>query len=230
MTKGPAKMADNRRKAKRVANQLSVLYGQDEPIFPGFTRNISLSGLELVGKTIYYPHTTISILIEGAEPIELKGVVRWISDIRYADSKNIKQFMGVDLIATTERYAELVENSVGVFTDKRIEPRFGKVYKVVFDTPEHLMEEYTQDISKGGIFVLTENPPAIGTYVSMQIIIAETGESISAEGEVVHVVSLDQAEMNGANPGIGVQFTSFPGGGKEVLEKFIQVLKGRMRE
>ncbi len=223
-------MADNGRKSKRVANQLNVLYGQDKPIFPGFTRNISLSGLELVGKTIYYPNTTINILIQNAEPIELKGVVRWISDIRYADSQNIKQFMGVDLIAATPQYAELVKNSAGQFADKRTEPRFGKVYKVVFDTPEHLMEEYTQDISKGGIFVLTENPPAIGTYVSMQIVIAETGESISAEGEVVHVVSLEQAEMNGANPGIGVQFTSFPGGGKEILEKFIQALKDRMRE
>jgi len=223
-------MADNRRKAKRVANQLNVLYGQDRPIYPGFTRNISLSGLELVGKTIYYPHTTISISIQDAEPFTLKGVVRWLSDIRYADSENFKQFMGVDLIATSPRYVELVENSAGRFTDKRTEPRFGKVYKVVFDTPEHLMEEYTQDISKGGIFVLTENPPTIGAYVSMQIIIAETGECVSAEGEVVHIVTLAQAEMNGANPGIGVQFTGFPGGGKEVLEKFIQTLKDRMRE
>ena len=221
---------DDRRKMTRLPKKLTVLFGQDEPKYPGFTRNISDHGLEIAGTTTFYPNTVINIIIQTPEPISLKGVVRWISDIQIVPNSNIKQFMGVSLIEAPANYAALVKQRAKHFSDKRTEPRFGKNFKAIFNTPEQLMEEFTQDISKGGIFVLTEIPPDIGTFVSMQIVITETGQIIDAEGEVVHVVTSAEAEERGTNPGIGVQFTNFIGTGKETLESYIKSFKVRMAE
>lgn len=218
----------NRRKQKRLSQRFLVRFGKDEPRYVGFAKNLSLGGLEISSNTIFYPHASLNLSIESEEKrIQAKGVVRWVSDNSQFVNANMKQFMGLDLIERPAEYVEFLLERVDRFAEKRVEPRFDKVFRVIFETPEDLLEEYAQDISIGGLFVITENPPPVNTFCSLQLVVPDTLDVINAEGEVVHVVTPAMAKETGLNQGVGIHFTQFLGDSGNVLEKYIKEMKSR---
>ena len=78
---------------------------------------------------------------------------------------------------------------------------------VIFDTQESLKKQFDENISKGGIFVVTDEPHELRTRVEIGIELRFCGEQITLEGEVVHCVPRELASA-GATPGIALQLTS----------------------
>lgn len=64
---------------------------------------------------------------------------------------------------------------------------------------------YGADVSQGGMFIITEDPPPILSTVEVKLGLPE-GHEILLAGRVVHVISVEQAKLEGRDPGVGLEF------------------------
>jgi uncharacterized protein (TIGR02266 family) len=89
---------------------------------------------------------------------------------------------------------------------RRAFPRFKANFAVRFATVQDFVLEYAANISAGGVFVHTEQPPPLKTVVQVEMELPGGGPPVPARGLVVHRVSKEDAEQKGTLPGVGVQF------------------------
>ena len=221
---------EQRRKHKRINKRFPVYFGSDEPKFVGFAKDISLSGLQIASKTIFHPPSMLNILIRGdGEEISVTGIVQWATDTkRMASMGNLNQSMGIELVEPSEQYVDFLLKSIEKFSERRDEPRFGKEFKVVFGDAEKLVESYTQDISIGGMFVLSDDPPKLNSTIELSLVLPNTMNVIRVQCRVVHVVDDELAKSMGMNKGFAVQFVDFKEDDKRILDEYVAEMKRRM--
>ncbi|MBK6685305.1 MAG: PilZ domain-containing protein [Deltaproteobacteria bacterium] len=65
---------------------------------------------------------------------------------------------------------------------------------------------WTDNISKGGLFVVTDDPPSLRSRVTVRLTV-EGGE-LALDAEVVHVVAPEDAKAWGTAAGVGLQFVA----------------------
>ena len=75
-----------------------------------------------------------------------------------------------------------------------------------FATVQDFVLEYAANISAGGVFVHTENPPPLKTIVQVEMELPGSSTAVPARGIVVHRVTKEDARKRGTLPGVGVQF------------------------
>jgi uncharacterized protein (TIGR02266 family) len=89
---------------------------------------------------------------------------------------------------------------------QRAFPRYNARFAVRFATVQDFVLEYAANISAGGVFVHTQDPPPLKTVVRVEMELPGGGSSVPARGLVVHRISKEEAAQRGTLPGIGVQF------------------------
>jgi uncharacterized protein (TIGR02266 family) len=89
---------------------------------------------------------------------------------------------------------------------RRAFPRYNANFAVRFATVQDFVLEYAANISAGGVFVHTENPPPLKTIVQIEMELPGSGRAVPARGIVVHRVTPEDAKRRGTLPGVGVQF------------------------
>ncbi len=115
-----------------------------------------------------------------------------------------------ELIARRERAA--TAKPIGAMAVKPAEdprrafPRYNAKFAVRFATVQDFVLEYAANISAGGVFVHTENPPPLKTVVRVEMELPGGGPPVPARGLVVHRVTKEEAERRGTLAGVGVQF------------------------
>jgi uncharacterized protein (TIGR02266 family) len=119
----------------------------------------------------------------------------------------------VELLARRERAA--AAKPIGavavepISTDddaRRAFPRIPARFAVRFATVQDFVLEYAANISAGGVFVHSPDPPPLKTIVRVEMELPGGGAPVPARGVVVHRVSREEAEARGTLPGMGVQF------------------------
>ncbi|MEQ8272162.1 MAG: PilZ domain-containing protein [Deltaproteobacteria bacterium] len=110
----------------------------------------------------------------------------------------------------------------------RQHPRFidERKVEVGFGSREALKEAWTVDISKGGMFIRTETPPAFGTQLTIHL--STPDGMLELDAEVVHVVSTESAAAFNQPPGIGVQFVSLDDDSKTRIEEYVDGVAARL--
>jgi len=93
--------------------------------------------------------------------------------------------------------------------------------KVRFKDTDSFINEYTHNISKGGLFIKTQKACGLRDKVEIVLILPESGEEISALGEVIHIITPEQATEQ-SPAGMGIQIQELEPGGQDKIEKFIQ--------
>jgi len=115
-----------------------------------------------------------------------------------------------ELIARRKRAAESVPIGALALHPKedprRAFPRYRVNFAVRFATVQDFVLEYAANISAGGVFVRTEQPPPLKTVVQVEMELPGSDSPVPARGMVVHRVSKEEAEEKGVLPGVGVQF------------------------
>ena len=108
----------------------------------------------------------------------------------------------------------------------RKHPRYSTTIKVTFKSQEQFVQEYTKDISKGGIFVATEKLLPLNSKVDLLLSLPDFPRGIGIVGEVVHVVGPEQGKQPGGSrvAGMGIQFLEFKGDGQKALEGYFKSL------
>lgn len=66
-------------------------------------------------------------------------------------------------------------------------------------------QSYAADVSQGGMFILTDEPPPLLSFVDVKMGLPE-GHEIVLRGRVVHVIPPAQAAAEGRQAGVGVEF------------------------
>lgn len=78
-------------------------------------------------------------------------------------------------------------------------------FKVSYVSIDDLVESYTEDISRGGMFVRTDDPLPMGDVVVVDVSLPDGGPSYHAFARVAHVIG-DEALSEGKVPGMGLEF------------------------
>lgn len=118
---------------------------------------------------------------------------------------------------------------------RRTETRAKFRLKVRFKNADSFINEYTHNISKGGLFIRTSKPCGLREKVGIVLILPESEQEVGATGEVIHIVAPEQADEQTPS-GMGVQILEWQVGAQDQIERFIKDklkidadIKGRRR-
>ncbi|MEW5847594.1 MAG: PilZ domain-containing protein [Myxococcota bacterium] len=107
---------------------------------------------------------------------------------------------------------------------ERKEPRFNSSSSVLvqLDGRAELEELWTANISRGGLFVVTRDPPPRGTRV--KVLLETPVGSLELLAEVAHTVSADAAAQAWQAPGAGLRFLEVTAEQRLTIERYLEDL------
>lgn len=109
--------------------------------------------------------------------------------------------------------------------DKRIHARHGREIEVNFevsiDGPHNFFSGFTEDISKGGVFLATSQIYPVG--MKMQLSFRIEGEDVDLEAVVRWTRKPENVNSDDISPGMGLQFIEPP-------EKFVKIFEGFIKK
>jgi uncharacterized protein (TIGR02266 family) len=82
-------------------------------------------------------------------------------------------------------------------------------------------ELYAADVSRGGMFILTERPMPLLSEVDVSLRLPE-GHEMQLKATVVHVVSAEQAVLENKRAGVGVQFVGLDAVRKQQIKQLTE--------
>ena len=85
---------------------------------------------------------------------------------------------------------------------------------------DQFIERYAVDVSRGGIFIRTREPLAVGTQLRFDFQLQDAAPLLAGEGTVVWIRENDPARA-GVTPGMGVRFDKLTAASQPVLEKIL---------
>lgn len=106
--------------------------------------------------------------------------------------------------------------------EHRGSPRFAAELEVHYRNAADFVREYSDNISRGGIFVRSEQPLQTGDLVQLHIVLPGQKEPLLIEGSVSHM----RAKSNGLPAGMGIEFIAFNPEHRDKLEHYIKSLGG----
>ena len=86
--------------------------------------------------------------------------------------------------------------------------------------------DYTKNISKGGTFIKTSRPLAVGTRFLFALAVPALSEPVTLDGEVTWVLKGEDAEP-GKDPGMGIRFVF---ASEQQRTEFEALVEGLMEE
>src|SRR5690242_21147079 len=85
---------------------------------------------------------------------------------------------------------------------------------------DQFIERYSVDVSRGGIFIRTKEPLAVGTQLKFEFQLQDTSPLIAGEGTVVWTREHDPGRT-GVAPGMGVRFDKLTGQSQQTLDQIL---------
>ncbi len=99
---------------------------------------------------------------------------------------------------------------------------------VAYRTVDGFITDWAVNISRGGIFINTRNPLAVGTTVRLIISLPDTAFPFDLSGRVMRVNEFD----NPSNqvPGMGIEFIDVDDEKRARIERFVERLRKELPE
>ena len=99
---------------------------------------------------------------------------------------------------------------------------------VAYRTVDGFITDWAVNISRGGIFINTRNPLAVGTTVRLIISLPDTSFPFDLAGRVMRVNEFD----NPSNqvPGMGIEFVDVDDEKRARIERFVERLRKELPE
>src|SRR5499427_1313358 len=99
---------------------------------------------------------------------------------------------------------------------------------VAYKTVDGFITDWAVNISRGGIFINTRKPLAVGTTVRLIISLPDTAFPFDLSGRVARVNEFD----NPSNqvPGMGIEFVDVDDDKRERIERFVDRLRKELPE
>src|SRR5262245_11046209 len=94
---------------------------------------------------------------------------------------------------------------------------------------DQFIERYAADVSRGGIFIRTREPLAVGTQLRFDFQLQDAGPLLAGEGTVVWIRENDPNRA-GVTPGMGVRFDKLTAASQPTLERILAEKARREQE
>ncbi len=121
--------------------------------------------------------------------VHVRGVVRWK---RLSGKKNLPAGVGIEFLASERRTRDLLVDfgkGRSVRLVKRRSQRYPAMIEIEYATNSIFVCDVTDDLSRDGTFVLTDQQMDIGTVLSLRLKLPGLGDVIDVSGEVRWVQS-----------------------------------------
>jgi len=107
--------------------------------------------------------------------------------------------------------------------DQKREPRtaIGLRVKLSHGSVDEFVERFATNISRGGVFIRTREPRAVGTQVDLELKLSGGETVVRARGVVRWVAREDPAAHPPAAPGMGIQFLALDEPSRQVIERMV---------
>jgi uncharacterized protein (TIGR02266 family) len=89
------------------------------------------------------------------------------------------------------------------------------------ETWAEFAELYASDVSRGGMFIATDEPPPILSEIEVDMRLPE-GHSVQLKATIVHVLGVEQATSEGKQAGVGVQFLNLNPQQKQQIVQLVE--------
>jgi uncharacterized protein (TIGR02266 family) len=99
-------------------------------------------------------------------------------------------------------------------------PRHQVTLAVRFRTARDFVIEHATNISRGGMFIQTDDPPPLDTQVQVELQLPDDPAPVSTNAIVVH----RQLAVGGNKPGVGVQFVDAADQFRERIDRYMDGL------
>lgn len=94
---------------------------------------------------------------------------------------------------------------------------------VAYRTVDGFITDWAVNISRGGIFINTRNPLAVGSVVRLIVSLPDAAFPFDLTGKVIRTHSADSTE--GEVPGMGIEFMDVDEEKRARLERFVDRLR-----
>jgi type IV pilus assembly protein PilZ len=113
------------------------------------------------------------------------------------------------------------ERLAGEDLERRRSERTDYVVRVDYKTVDELFSEFARNINEGGLFVETEQPPAVGSLVALEFQIPGGSEPIQVMGRVIRT---SEGELD-EPPGMGIEFENLDGQSRDLINDLVRNLR-----
>lgn len=221
-----------RRELLRIQTRVKVEFKTFDQFYQEYTNNLSKGGIFIKTDKALAPQTVIEInlILPGLDqPLALVGEVVHVIDPETAKARGWDPGIGVHFIDFEEGGQQLLEEYIAEqykkqsgqrLPDRRKHPRASIRLRVKFPSLEVLHQDYSEDISRGGIFIQTNKPREVGELFLITLVHPETGEELELEGEVVRVSKANASEPGNAS-GMGIRFVGVDENKHQAIDRFL---------
>ena len=135
-------------------------------------------------------------------------------------------FRGI-LVAVVKRFRNLIDRACEFSSRKQT--RVQKILSLTFKDRKSFVKAYTDNISKGGLFIMTEHPLKQGEQFLLKLQVPDLPKPIKLNCEVSWV--REQTDTEKRPPGMGVKFCKMTEKDNQVLNQYFQTLiKGQEKD
>jgi len=124
------------------------------------------------------------------------------------------------LVAVVKRFRNLIDRACEFSSRK--ETRVQKTLTLMFKDRKSFIKAYTGNISKGGLFIMTERPLNQGEQFLLKLQLPDLPEPIKVNCEVSWV--REQSDIEKRPPGMGVKFSKMTKRDNQILNQYFQTL------
>jgi len=110
--------------------------------------------------------------------------------------------------------------------DRRKDPRFDVNIKVDYSTKGMFVSNYVTNLSKGGVFIQTDDPLPLQSQINLTFTLPEFNIKIEAKGKVTWTYDIKKGTST-IVPGMGIKFTDLATKHKTLIEDYISKLSAQ---
>jgi len=214
-----------------VDAKVEVEFKSFDQFYREYTKNISKGGLFIKTKQALPTQTVLEIMLKlpGEKPLSLVGEVVHCIDVESAQCNGWDAGIGVHFVDFEDGAHQTLEKYVHsrsatdpeiLNRDRRRHERVALRLRVRFPSVEVLQHDYSEDISRGGIFIQTQKSRQIGDRFIVTLVHPDSGEELELPSEVVRITQLDPAVPGSVN-GMGLRFLDMTEEKTRAVENFL---------
>jgi uncharacterized protein (TIGR02266 family) len=225
---------EDKRENERVRAEIKVHFKTPRDFLKKYTDDISKGGIFVKAINPLPMNTKVKVVLmpPGQDNIELTGKVVYVLNEEQATKIGRSPGMGVEFFEvspdTSRKLEEIIEKIKEKITldfeEKRRDERVIAEIKLKFKTTNGFIQKYTEDISKGGVFIKTDKPLPFDTRVKVLIELPDL-DQIELNGRVVYVLNEEEAKKVMREPGMGIQFIDVSPEISKKLEDLLEEIK-----
>ena len=220
------------RELLRIDAKIAIEYKNFDLFYKEYSKNLSKGGLFIQTEKTFDRQTIVEVILklpELADPLNLVGEVVHTIDPAIAKTNGWSAGMGIHFLDFEDGTQQLLEkyiktsferNASVLSEDRRKHPRVMKSFRVKFPSLKVLNEDYSQDISSGGMFIQTQNPRPIGEKIQIILVHPETQQELKLKGKVVRTTSEDPTVPVSVS-GMGIKFSGLDDDKQKSIDIFL---------